>query len=194
MPARPQPIPEDQMTIEEFLVFTQQRPDEERWELIEGVPVMSPSPTDYHQIVVANLIGALMVHKLQSAAPWLVLPGTGTRVPASERSLPQPDVLVKQQPPTGSPVTDEALVIIEVLSRCNTAADQAWRRQVYPSVPNCQHYVTVSMKSVEIVVHDRSRRWKARSLKLLSKGLDLPALGLAIPLTDIYRSTPLGVA
>ena len=30
------------MTVEEFLGFTATRTDDERWELIEGVPVLSP--------------------------------------------------------------------------------------------------------------------------------------------------------
>ena len=52
MTARPKLAPEQQMTIEEFLAFTDTRPEEERWELIEGVPVLNPSPIDHHQIVV----------------------------------------------------------------------------------------------------------------------------------------------
>ena len=43
MTARPKLAPEQQMTIEEFLAFTDTRPEEERWELIEGVPVLNPS-------------------------------------------------------------------------------------------------------------------------------------------------------
>jgi hypothetical protein len=46
MTARPKLAPEQQMTIEEFLAFTDTRPEEERWELIEGVPVLNPSPID----------------------------------------------------------------------------------------------------------------------------------------------------
>ena len=42
MTARPKLAPEQQMTIEEFLAFTDTRPEEERWELIEGVPVWNP--------------------------------------------------------------------------------------------------------------------------------------------------------
>jgi hypothetical protein len=34
MTARPKLAPEQQMTIEEFLAFTDTRPEEERWELI----------------------------------------------------------------------------------------------------------------------------------------------------------------
>ena len=35
-----------QMTVEDFLAFTRSRPDEERWELIEGRPVMQASPSN----------------------------------------------------------------------------------------------------------------------------------------------------
>ena len=184
--------PEDQMTIEEFLAFTGTRPDEERWELIEGRPVMNPSPIDYHQIVVGNIVTFLMSHKNLAGASWLPLIGTGTRVPASVNSLPQPDVLVKQHPATGSPVTDDALVLFEVLSKSNTKADQAWRRRVYASVPNCQHYVTASLKAAEVVAYDRSSNWQARTMNGPGAALELPAPGVTLPLADIYRWTPLG--
>ena len=180
------------MTIEEFLAFTDTRPEEERWELIEGVPVLNPSPIDFHQIVVTNISGFLWRFKAESNPPWLALIGTGMRVPASANSLPQPDVMVKENPPTGSPVSEDALVLFEVLSKSNTKADQAWRRRVYASVPNCQHCVTVSLKAVEVIAYDRSSRWRERNFTELAGRVELPALGLAMPVADIYRWTPLG--
>ena len=84
------------------------------------------------------------------------------------------------------------LVLFEVLSKSNTKADQAWRRRVYASVPNCQHYVTVSLKGVEVVAYDRAGNWRPRTAASLAEALELPALGLAIPVADIYRWTPLG--
>ena len=128
---------------------------------------MNPSPIDDHQTIVANLITALMVHRRQTGALWLPMPGIGTRVPVSPRSLPQPDVLVKERPNAGLPTTDDALVLFEVLSRSNSKADQAWRRKVYASVPNCQHYATVSLKAVEVVVYDRDTGWKQRTVASL---------------------------
>lgn len=192
MTAHSKLAPEHQMTIEEFLAFTDGRPDGEKWELIEGMPIMSPSPTDVHQLIVGNIIIVLGGIALQRNASWLVMPGTGTRVPISERSLPQPDVFVKEMLPSGSPVSDEALVIFEVLSRSNRAADRAWRRRVYASVPNCRHYVTVSTKSAEVVAHDKDTGWTERSVAGLGQSIELPALDLALPLATIYRSTPFG--
>src|SRR5262245_51849988 len=192
MSARRKLAPDQQMTVEEFLAFTDTRPEEERWELIEGVPVLSPSPTDYHQIVVTNISGFLWRFKAERNPNWFPLIGTGTRVPASKNSLPQPDIMVKERPPTGSPVSDDALVLFEVLSRSNTKAGQAWRRRVYASVPNCQHYVTVSVKSVKIDCYDRESGWKGLTFTSLADSLALPTLGLSIPVADIYRWTPLG--
>ena len=191
MNARTKLAPEDQLTIEEFLAFTDARPDGERWELIEGVAVMNPSPVEHHQLVVLNIGRYLMEHKERTGATWMPLLGVGTRVPASPRSLPQPDVFVKEGGATDLAVTEDALVIFEVLSRSNTKADQAWRRKVYASVPNCRHYVTASLKAVDVDAYDRDSGWKKRSLTRLANSLALPALGVSMPLADIYRWTPL---
>ena len=120
------------------------------------------------------------------------MPGISTRVPTSPRSLPQPDVSVLEGAPKGVAITDDALVLFEVLAKSNPKADQAWRRRVYASVPNCQHYVTVSMKTVEVVAYDRSKNWKVRRIDDLGSALALPALGLSMPIAEIYLWTPLG--
>ena len=192
MSVRPKFAPQDQMTVEEFLAFTQTRPDEERWELIEGMPVMNASPIDIHQIIVANITTFLMNRKAATGATWLPMPGIGTRVPLSANSLPQPDIFVLEGAPTGRSETDDALVIFEVLSRSNTKADREWRRRVYASVPNCQHYVTVSLKAAEVAVFDRASRWKERKVKGLDAAVELAALGVAMPLADVYPYTPVG--
>ena len=127
--------PAGPMTALEFRAFTRTRPQEEKWELVEGVPGLSPSPT--------------LMRRLKMGSAWYPLPGIGTRIPGYPANEPQPDVFVKERALTGKSVTNDALVIFEVLSKSNTPADQAWRRRVYARVPNCQHYVTVSMKAAE---------------------------------------------
>jgi Uma2 family endonuclease len=184
--------PEQQLTIREFLAFAAGRPKGERWELIEGVAVKNPAPVGLHQLVTANIVSSLLVHKSRTGATWIALLGIGTRVPASPRSLPQPDVYVQEGAVGGEPVTDDALVIFEVLSKSNTKADQAWRRKVYASVPNCRHYVTVSLKAADVAAFDRASGWKPRRIEGLSGRLELDALGVALPLADIYRWTPIG--
>ena len=191
MTARPKLAPEDQLTIEEFLAFTQERPKGERWELIEGAAVLNPSPIDFHQVIVGNIVHLLLVAKDAHGHSWLPFIGTGTRVPASVNSLPQPDAMVVDSPLTGSPIAEDAVVIFEVLSPSNTKADQAWRRKVYARVPNCQHYVTIALKSAEVTAFDRETSWMSRTVSGLAATLDLPALGVSLPLHAIYRFTPI---
>ena len=179
----------DQMTVEEFLAFYDQRPDGERWELIEGQPFMSPSPTEWHQLIAVNIASAINAAKLQKNATWTALLGIGTRVPVSPNSLPQPDVFVKSGAPSDASVTDDALIIFEVLSKSNTKSDQAWRKRVYASVPNCQHYVTISTKTKEATRYDRNDGWLGETITGPAAVLSLPAIDVTIPLTDIYRWT-----
>ena len=181
----------DQMTVEEFLGFTDSRPDGEKWELIEGKACMSPSPTDWHQIICGNVLHALLSVKQSENASWLPMIGIGTRVPISPNSLPQPDVFIKEGAVTGSHVTDDALIVFEVLSPSNTKSDQAWRRRVYGSIPNCRHYVTISAKTAEVTRYDRSTGWQGSSLTGLAAELDLPAIQVTLPLVEMYRWTPI---
>ena len=183
-----EPVPRG-LTIEEFLAFAATRPNEEHWELIDGEPVLSPSPVDYHQVVASNLCYLLTRHKAEHGASWFVMLGIGTRSPAVVRGLLEPDVLVKANPPTGSPVTSDCLVAFEVMSRSNAKADQAWRQSFYTSIPNCQHYVTIGIKKPDVVVLSRKSGWKPMRHTRLTQSIDLPALGVSLSLADIYRWT-----
>jgi Uma2 family endonuclease len=181
----------DRMTVEEFLAFVEARPDGERWELIEGIAIMNASPTDWHQAIIANLTTELMMAKINTSASWTPLLGIGTRVPISPNSLPQPDLFIMEGPMSGQPITSDALVLFEVLSKSNTKADQAWRKRVYASIKNCQHYVTVSARTADVVRYDRADGWKGTKLNGLNATLELPVVSVSVPLSIIYRWTPI---
>ncbi len=183
--------PEDQMSVEEFLAFAEQRPEGERWELIEGMAVMNAAPTQWHQRIALNIGSALDAIKLAQTAKWTANLGVGTRVPASTNSLPQPDLVVQEHELLGLPVTEDSLIIFEVRSKSNTKADRSWRKQVYSSVPNCQHYVTVVTAKAEIVRFDRADGWAGTTITGLAATLALPAIAAELPMRDIYRWTPI---
>ena len=179
----------EQMTVEEFLAMTDARPDGERWELIEGVAILNASPTQWHQRIASNVIGALDAAKIARDTRWTAAMGVGTHVPISPRSLPQPDVYVKEGDFEDSPTTRDALIIFEVISRANRKAVRDWRKRVYSSVPNCKHYVTIAHKTAEVTRYDREDGWKGITIKGLDASLVLPAIDVSIPLSVIYRWT-----
>jgi Uma2 family endonuclease len=152
---------------------------------------LNASPTDFHQMVVLNLAEKLRAEKSRLQASWNPILGIGTRIPISPKSLPQPDLFVKEAALTGSYTTDDALVLFEVLSKSNNKGDQTWRRKVYASIPNCQLYVTISMKSVDVVAYDKATDWKPRARKALTQVLELPALHATLSVAEIYQGTNL---
>ena len=83
---RPQLRLDEQLTIEEFLEFYEGRPDGERWELIEGVAVLNASPTDFHQMILGNILFQLLTIKQTKGFGWSAMMGIGTRVPISSNS------------------------------------------------------------------------------------------------------------
>ena len=80
------------MTVKDFYAFTDTRPDNEKWELIDGEAVLNASPSRPHQRIIKNLSFILTTFERRPGTSWEVLPGLGVRV--SETSRPGPDVLV----------------------------------------------------------------------------------------------------
>jgi Uma2 family endonuclease len=183
----------DQLTIEEFLDFTSTRPSDEKWELIEGIAIMQDSPSGIHQVIAGNIYAELRAARRRLNAHWYPLLGIGTKARLVPNSLPEPDVMVKAQPATSSPFSEDALVVFEVWSPSNTKSDKRWKLRFYSSLPNCQHYVTVDQDTRNVVRHDRANGWKpAPALTALAEMLELPTLGCALLLSEIYLDTPLG--
>ena len=52
----PFPVRKDgKFSVEEFFALMESRPEEERWQLIDGVAMMMPPPTLVHQRIASNL-------------------------------------------------------------------------------------------------------------------------------------------
>ncbi len=185
--ARATPAP---MTFDAFLALLEERPDGERWELVEGSPVMNPTPVDVHQLIVANLITILMRHAEDTSANWLPLPGHSVPIPGSPViNAPIPDVLVRGAVQWDA-YTADPLVVFEVLSKSNRRADRLWRAKCYEAVPSIGAYVTVSQVAPRCEVYDRDGGWRPSLVEGLGASIPLPTLGVVLPLARIYRHTP----
>ena len=181
------------MTVEEFYAFTDTRPDEEKWELIDGEPVLNASPSPLHQWIVKNLVTELTIRERAVHANWLVLPGLGVRVTGIDR--PEPDVLIiprahRSLDPHGRDSGD-ALVVFEILSPSTAARDLRWKRAAYTGLPSLTHYVVIAQDAVEVVVFARENDFAERRLRSLGDAIAFPALGVSLALAEIYRDTGL---
>jgi Uma2 family endonuclease len=182
------------MTVEEFYEFTDRCPDEEKWELIDGEPILNAAPSPLHQAIVKNVLFALTLLERELSATWEVLPGLGVRV--SETNRPEPDIVTL--PRTGASLDlggrdrSDALVAFEVLSPSTEDRDLRWKRAAYTSLASLTHYVVIAQDAVEVVVFARDKGFVEQRLRSLDDALELPPLGISLPLAEIYRGTGLG--
>jgi Uma2 family endonuclease len=182
------------VTVEAFYAFTDTRPDEEKWELIDGEPILNAAPSRLHQRIVKNLILALGNRERELAASWTVLPGLGVRVSDTDR--PDPDVLVTpsdyrsldpQERDTG-----DVIVAFEVLSRSTKGRDLRWKRTAYTSLPSLTHYIAIAQDAVDVIVFPLDNGFGEQRLRSLDKVIELRSLGISLPVAEIYRDTGLG--
>jgi Uma2 family endonuclease len=106
-------------------------PDDERWELIDGVAyAMSPAPSTRHQAV-ALALGSRIEQALRGkpCRPFVA----PTDVKLSEQDVVQPDILVVCRPERirGSHIEGAPDLIVEVLSPNTAARDLRQKKALY---------------------------------------------------------------
>jgi Uma2 family endonuclease len=181
------------MTVEEFYALTDTRPDEEKWELIEGEPVLGASPSELHQRIAKNISFILATLERRPGTTWEMLPGLGVRV--SDTNRPQPDIMVI---PLGGTSADaqhrdrsDVIVVFEILSPSTATRDLRRKRTAYTGLSSLTHYVVVAQDAVEVVVFARDAGFVELRLNSLNDSVELPLLGVSLPLSEIYRNTGL---
>ncbi len=181
------------MTVKEFYAFTDTRPDDEKWELIDGEPILNASPSPVHQWIVRNILIALGNRERELEASWAILPGLGIRVSRTNR--PEPDlVIIPRSAFSADPVqrdTAEMIAAFEILSPSTEGRDLRWKRTTYTSLPSLTHYIVVAQDAADVVVFARDTGFAERRYRSLSDTIELPALGILLPLSEIYRDTGL---
>ena len=180
----------DPFTVEEFLEFADGRPDDEKWELIDGQPFMNAAPSGLHQFIVGNVMFALTSALRAQGSALIAYPGIGVRVSANK--LPIPDVMIS---PLGGDMQardcTDAITVVEVLSPSTRDKDLKWKRVAYSQVAAILHYVVIAQDKVEVIVFDRANGFAERRITDAAASLDLPGCGVSVPLAEIYRDTGL---
>jgi Uma2 family endonuclease len=181
------------MTVEEFYAFTDARPDEEKWELIDGEPVLNVAPSRLHQLILRNLIVALGLEESRRNVSWIAIPGIGALI--SDTSRPEPDVMVLPKLPQGGDNarrdTTEATVLFEIMSPSTAQRDLKWKRIAYIGLAALTDYVVIAQDTADVIVFARDANFVERRLNSPDAVLELPSLGVSLPLSEIYRDTGL---
>lgn len=192
----PFPVRQDgKFTVEEYLAFIESRPEEERWQLIDGVAMMMPPPTVPHQVIAVNLAFELNTHFRQQRRNLIAVNEVGLMVPDVAGFRPEADVAVLDKPVDfDSPYADRFYLVAEVLSDSNTDKDIAAKSRRYIQHPQNLYFLLIEQKLVRMEVRARMAGWEPMALEGANAVLDLPEWGFRTTLAALYDGTPLAAS
>jgi Uma2 family endonuclease len=188
----PFPVRQDgKFSVEEYFALIESRPEEERWQLIDGVAMMMPPPTLVHQRIASNLAFELNTHFRSHRPELFAFQEVGLIVPEAELFRPEADVAVLGAVADYESYADRFYCAAEVLSDSNTDKDVAVKRQRYLQHPDNLYFLLIEQKRVRAELFARAAGWQPAILEGLDAKLELPAFGFEIALGALYRGTPL---
>jgi Uma2 family endonuclease len=181
------------LTIELFRGFLEGRPDEERWELIDGVPVMMAPPTLDHQSIAGNLQTLLngALGRFAPARRAYQRPGINLG-PSIGSYDPEPDVaVIDTNRDPGRRYADRLYLAAEIVSRSDQAHVEG-KRAVYMQHEACRCIMTVQQDRYEARIDLRTETgWTEQMLTTPGDPLVLTEFGLRCQLSDLYEGTSL---
>jgi Uma2 family endonuclease len=180
------------LSVPAFRAWLLSRPDEEHWELIEGVPMMMTPPNRHHQRIASNL-EALLNAALKRHNPVLAAyHDIGVNVVSTVPYDPEPDVAVIREDENPDPRYAERFYLVaEALSEGDKGIIES-KRDIYRAHPSCTCILLIRQDRREITVDSRAGDgWRSQML-LDADQLILPEFGLNCLVSDVYRDTPLG--
>lgn len=188
----PFPVRQDgKFSVEEFFALIESRPEEERWQLIDGVAMMTPPPTRVHQLIASNLAFELNAHFRAQRPELCPLQEVGLIVPQAELFRPEADVAAVDLIGGYESYIDRFYGVAEILSDSNTDKDIAVKPQRYLQHPDNLYFLLIEQKRAGAELYARAAGWQPAILEGLDARLELPAFGFGIALGALYRGTPL---
>jgi Uma2 family endonuclease len=179
------------LTIGEFLAFYDTRPDEEQWQLVDGVAALTPPPAILHQMIAGNLTGLLEDGLGARVPPLLACQRIGIELlPEFPRYRPEGDVVVFEADFAATARhVDRFYLVAEILSDSDDERIEL-KRGFYRSHPHNQAILLIRQDVQELELDRRvDEDWATETLRGADE-LHLGFFGLRCAVGDLYRNTP----
>lgn len=171
------------MRVAEYREWVAARPEGERWELIDGAPVMMAPPAYRHQQIVSNVEAAL--RRLARPRGCWALSNLAVLSEAFDDYAPIPDALVHCGAALPDGYVSDPLLVAEVLSPSTMINDRGYKARFYQSVPSLRTLLLIYPDEARIEVWRRETEWTVR-IAGSREAIDLPELGGALAVADVY--------
>ena len=174
------------MSREDFLAWAESQPA--RYEFDGNRPVAMNGGTNNHGTITGNLITQLG-NRLRGT-PCRRMTAEGGGVATIGGGVRYPDATVTCSPLAGRErIIPDPVVVFEVLSPSSTHTDLVEKPIEYAAVSSIQRYVIVEQSRIEVYVYHRVPDGRLTKMPPLHAGamLELPEIGIMLPLADIYE-------
>jgi len=183
------------LSVDLFRAFYATRPDDERWQLIDGAAMMMAPPTPAHQRIASNLERLLNDPIERHDAQFAAYQRLGVDLtPTIEGYDPEPDVLVID---AGAGETAEQRYVerFYLAAEVISSSDPVWverTREIYKLHESCRYVVSVQQDRLYVRIDRRADAgWSEDILTTPNAVIELTDFGLRCTVADLYRGTAL---
>lgn len=181
----------ERVSLADFEEMLADRPEDEKWELIDGRVYKSMVGAAWeHHVIIDNIGLAISNHLRAKGLPCRVFRESYYLKKAFDDLAALPDVMVRCGPmKPGQTSIDDPIILFEVVSKGSQARDRMNKRIAYQRLPSLQHYILVERDSVLIDHYiRRNDGWHGEPpLDTLSATLSLSGINFTLPVGEIYR-------
>ena len=181
-------------TVRSFKAFLDTRPDEERWELVDGLPMPSAARRIAHQRIASNferhLNDALRARKPE----WRADREIGIEVSDESTYRPEPEVtVIDTDTDADRTYADRFHLVMEVPSESDKGKVLESKIEFYRLHPTNQFIVIVDQDAVEVMIHRRldAEHWAVEVLTTPDQDLVLGDIGVVCTVGELYENTRL---
>jgi Uma2 family endonuclease len=177
------------MTLEQFLQWEERQ--EERYEFNGFEPVLMAGGTEEQAEIQSNILRSLgnrlQGHRCREIGSDLKIEVMG--------HIRYPDAFVICNPrERGRKVVTDPIIVFEILSESTQHIDLVEKNEEYRETPSIQRYIILEQTHIGGVALVRSDdgRWTSKPLNRPNATVDLPEIGITLPLAEFYAGMNLG--
>lgn len=178
----------ERMSLPDFLAWEEAQPL--RHERVGGQVWAMTGGTLAHNRIGLNVYSALRARLAGSGCEAFAF---DVRVVTPRGDIMYPDVVVAcgERRDTDKEVSDP-VVLVEVLSSSTAERDDSFKRWAYGTIPSLKHYILIAQNRAEAEVSTADgETWRSVILRDAAASLRLDALGLKVPLTEVFAGVDL---
>ena len=177
-------------STEEFMIFLGTRGPDERWDLVDGVPVMQTPPTFVHQRIALNL-AFLLNSSLPAIRPEMfALVEIGVSLPGLSTLRARADVAVVAAMADYVSYTDKFWLVAEIRSESNTPRFIQLKRERYKRHPDNLYCLEIEQDKIGVEIWSRRQGWQSVRYDSPEDLLELPEFGFNCHIKQLYAGTP----